>query len=377
MILLNPGPANTTETVKRAQLAEDICPREVSFGDLVRKVRRQLVEVVHAGTDYEAVIFGGSGTAGVEAAISSVVPEDGRLLVIDNGAYGERMAEIAAAYRMPHHRLELGVGAWPELERIEAALGAAAYSHVAIVHHETTTGMLNPVAEVAKLCRARGAQLIVDAMSSYAGLRIDVAGEGIDYLVSSSNKCIQGMAGISFVIARKELLERLPVIAGRSLYLSLRDQHRFFEKSGQMRFTPPVQTFYALAQALEEFFAETGEGRYARYRACFDALDAGVRELGFVRLLPESMLSRILTAYVEPDHPRYGYDLMHDRLFEKGFTIYPGKGAKKATFRLANMGAITPEDMRSFVAALGATMKEMGVDLLYSGGAAARAKGPR
>lgn len=371
MILLNPGPANTTESVKRAQLAEDICPREKSFGDLVRRVRRQLVEVVHTGHDYEAVLFGGSGTAGVEAAIASVVPTDGRLLVVDNGAYGARMAEIAAAYQMPHDRLELGVGAWPELERIEAALTASRYSHLAIVHHETTTGMLNPIASVSKLARTHGACVIVDAMSSYAGLPIDVAEMGIDYLVSSSNKCIQGMAGISFVIARKERLERLPNIAGRSLYLSLSEQHRFFEQSGQMRFTPPVQTVYALAQALDEFFAETPAGRFQRYRACFEALDGGVRGLGFLRLLPERMLSGILTAYLEPDHPRYGYDEMHDRLFAKGFTIYPGKGAKKATFRLANMGAITPEDMRSFVCALGETMKEMGIDRLYSEGVAA------
>lgn len=366
MILLNPGPANTTETVKRAQLAEDICPRERSFGELVRVVRRRLVEVVHAGSDYEGVLFGGSGTAGVEAALASVVPEDGRLLVVDNGAYGERMAEIAAAYRMPHDRLALGVGTWPDLDRVEGALAAATYTHVAVVHHETTTGMLNPVAEIAGLARKRGAQVIVDAMSSYAGLPIDVAGMGIDYLVSSSNKCIQGMAGLSFVIARRDHLQALPEIPGRSLYLSLREQHRFFERTGQMRFTPPVQTFYALAQALEEYFAETGEGRFRRYRACFDALDGGVRELGFRRLLPDAMLSRILTAYVEPDHPAYGYDEMHDRLFAKGFTIYPGKGAKKATFRLANMGAITPADMRSFVGALGETMREMGIDRLYA-----------
>lgn len=371
MILLNPGPANTTETVKRAQLVPDICPRERSFGELVRTVRRQLVEVVHQGTDYEAVLFGGSGTAGVEAALASVVPSEGRLLVIDNGAYGERMAEIAAAYQMPHDRLNLGVGSWPALDRIEESLRAARYSHVAVVHHETTTGMLNPVPEIAQLANRHGAEVIVDAMSSYAGLPIDVASMGIDYLVSSSNKCIQGMAGLSFVIARKDRLEALPAIPGRSLYLSMRDQHRFFEKTGQMRFTPPVQTFYALAQALVEFFAETGEGRFARYRACFEALDTGVRQLGFRRLLPDAMLSRILTAYVEPDHPRYGYDEMHDRLFAKGFTIYPGKGAKKATFRLANMGAITPADMRSFVAALGETMREMGIDRLYSQGGAA------
>jgi len=363
MILLNPGPANTSERVKRAQLVEDICPRERPFGDLQDAIRAKLTRVVHAEDRYTSVLFGGSGTAGVEAAVASAVPADGKLLVIDNGAYGARIAEIARAYGMSHEVLDFGVGGYPDLDRIDAALGGV--SHLAVVHHETTTGMLNPVEAIGARCRARGVSMIVDAMSSYAGLAIDVEAMNADYLISSSNKCVQGMAGIAFVIARRAVLERLRTVPGRSLYLNLAEQHRFFERSRQMRFTPPVQVAYALDAALDELFEEGGAARAARYRRCFEVLDAGVRGLGFRRLLPDSMLSGILTAYIEPDHPAYGYDALHDRLFERGFTIYPGKGAKEATFRLANMGHIQPADMQAFVEALGKVVDDMGLTPLY------------
>lgn len=366
MILLNPGPANTTETVKRALVCEDICPREHEFGDVMERVADGITRVVHGGQDFVSVLFGGSGTAAVEAAVASTVSESGRLLVVDNGAYGKRIAQIAAQYRMPHDVEDFGVGGWPDLDRIEGALKKQRYSHVAIVHHETTTGMLNPVEPVARLARAAGADVIVDAMSSYAGMPIDVDAMGADYLISSSNKCIQGMAGLSFVIARKKKLEALTSLPGRSSYLDLSAQYRFFLNAHQMRFTPPVQLVYALDQALTEFFAEGQAARWSRYLSCFEALDGGVRALGFRRLLPERMLSRILTAYLEPDHPRYDYDVMHDHLKRRGFTVYPGKGAKKATFRLANMGAITPADMTRFVAALRETVEEMGLAPLYS-----------
>jgi 2-aminoethylphosphonate-pyruvate transaminase len=226
--------------------------------------------------------------------------------------------------------------------------------------------MLNPVEPFAAPCRALGVELIVDAMSSYAGVPIDIARVGADYLVSSANKCIQAMAGVSFAICRRSCLERMRVPPGRSYYLNLREQQRFFEKEHQMRFTPPVQLINALARALEEYFDEGREQRWARYQACFAALDSGVRALGFRRLLPDCWLSKILTAYVEPDHPAYSYDGLHDALFARGFTIYPGKGAKQATFRLANMGAITPEDMRAFVGALAEAIDALGLRPLYA-----------
>jgi 2-aminoethylphosphonate aminotransferase len=366
MILLNPGPANTTETVKRAMTRPDICPREREFGDTLARVREQLTRVVHDGDRYTAVLFGGSGTAAVEAAIASTVPAAGRLLVVDNGAYGARIAQIAGAYGIPHDVLQLGVGGLVEPERIDGALGEREYTQLAIIHHETSTGILNPVEAVGAVCRHRGVEMIVDAMSSYAGIPIDVEAMGADFLVSSSNKCIQGMAGLGFVICRRDRLERMEAIPGRSFYLNLAGQHRFFEKSRQMQFTPPVQVVYALEQALAEYFEEGGTARHARYVRNWETLDTGVRELGFRRLLPDDRLSRILTSYIEPDHPAYDFERMHDRLYEKGFTIYPGKGASEDTFRLANMGDVNEDDMRAFVRAMAETIEQMGIQPLYS-----------
>jgi 2-aminoethylphosphonate-pyruvate transaminase len=366
MILLNPGPANTTETVKRAMIRPDICPREREFGEVLRRVCDGLTRVVHDGDVYTTVMLGGSGTAGVEAAISSAVPADGRLLVIDNGAYGHRMSQIASAYSIAHDMESFGVGGFPDLQRIRARLKQQAYTHLAVVHHETSTGLLNPVEGIGTLAREHGVEMIVDAMSSYAGLVIDIERMQADFLVASSNKCIQGMAGLCFVICRRERLAAMQPIPGRSFYLNLAGHHRFFEQQQQMQFTPPVQVIYALEQALREYFDEGGSNRQRRYFASWETLDSGMQKLGFRGLLPESMLSKILTSYIEPDHPRYSFEEMHDRLYAKGFTIYPGKGAGRATFRLANMGAVDAEDMRAFLAAMAETIDEMGLRPLYS-----------
>lgn len=370
MILLNPGPANTTKTVKDALVVDDICPREKDFGDLMFRVRDDITRVVTDNRDYTSVLFGGSGTAAVEASISSI-PADGRLLVVENGSYGQRIADIAESYLIDHLVAPFGVGVFPEPEAIvdilEKESDKKSFTHLAIIHHETSTGMLNPVNEVGALCREYNLSMIVDAMSSYAGLAIDIEEMNADYLISSSNKCIQGMAGLSFVITKRSLLETMAIPKGRSLYLNLAKQHQFFEQKGQMRYTPPVQIVYALDQALKEYFAEdNGKARHQRYRKNFETLDQGMVKRGFHRLLDEKYLSGILTAYVEPDHPNYSFDVFHDRLYDKGFTIYPGKGAKLDTFRLANMGAVDHQDMQRFLVALDQTLQEMNVDRLYS-----------
>jgi 2-aminoethylphosphonate aminotransferase len=344
----------------------DICPREREFGEVMLRVRDGLTRVVHDGELYTTVMLGGSGTAGVEAAIGSAVPFDGRLLVIDNGAYGIRMAQIARAYGIAHDVESFGVGGFPDIQRIRARLEEQTYTQLAVVHHETSTGILNPVDEIGALCSERGVEMIVDAMSSYAGLVIDVERLRADFLVASSNKCIQGMAGLCFVVCRRERLTAMQPIPGRSFYLNLAGNHRFFEQHRQMQFTPPVQVIYALEQALEEYFIEGGSNRQQRYFTNWETLHSGMQQLGFRGLLPEPVLSKILTSYIEPDHPRYSFDEMHDRLYAKGFTIYPGKGADQATFRLANMGSIDAEDMRAFLTAMAETISEMGLEPLYS-----------
>jgi 2-aminoethylphosphonate-pyruvate transaminase len=362
-ILLNPGPATTSDSVKLAQVVPDICPREKEFGALMARIGQQLVCVVHGGDEYVAVMFGGSGTAAVEACISSVVAHDKKILIVDNGAYGRRMIEIAQTYQIEVVPYAIEWGDYPDLEVIESLLRQhqGQIEHLAIVHHETTTGMLNPVEACADLAHQYGVQIIVDAMSSFAGLPINIKQSQLDYLISSSNKCIQAMAGVSFVICKRTSLEQSAHIRPRSYYLNLLAQHQYFEKSQQFRFTPPVQVLYALEQALVEYFQETGEGRHRRYSESYDELIVGLARLGFQLLLPAEQRSKLLTAVIEPTHPNYSYDAMHDYLIERGFTIYPGKGASEATFRLANIGKIDKQDISAFIEALSQYLVDAGL----------------
>jgi 2-aminoethylphosphonate-pyruvate transaminase len=350
-ILLNPGPATTTDSVKRALVVPDICHREREFLDLTGKVHLGLVDVVSGGDGYAAVTCAGSGTAAVEAVIGSVTPRNKKILIVENGAYGTRMRQIAQTLGIDAVVIECSAEATPSVEMIEAAFSRerGAISHLAIVHHETTTGLLNPVKECAVIAKRFGAEVIVDAMSSYAGIPMDVREWRIDYLISSANKCLQGMPGISFAICSRAALEKASAAAPRSVYLNVVDQYRALSRGGEARFTPPVQLFYGLSQALNEYFDETGARRHARYVACYDELLAGMKRLGFAPLLPERLHSKLLTAFMEPQHPNYSFDAMHDDLYAAGFTIYPGKIASRKTFRIANIGAIDPGDIRAFL----------------------------
>ena len=312
-----------------------------------------MVDVVHGNDSYVAVMFGGSGTAAVEACLSSVVPDGKKVLILDNGAYGRRMIEIAETYRIDFIPYTIAWGDYPDLKIIESLLRRhqGEISHFAFVHHETTTGMLNPLGHFVDLAGKYRVQTIVDAMSSFAGLPINIQQHKLDYLISSSNKCIQGIAGVSFVICRRESLEQTTGIRPRSYYLNLYMQHQHLESSHQFQFTPPVQVLYALEQALTEYFKETGSGRHKRYTKNYHELITGLQQFGFQPLLPSEQHSKLLTAIIEPNHPNYDYERMHDYLFERGFTIYPGKGEKK-TFRLANIGQIDQDDIRAFLNAL-------------------------
>ena len=348
-ILLNPGPATTTDSVKQALMVPDICPREQEFGDLTQSVLKKVVQVVNGNLTHSAVIFAGSGTAGVEAALSSVVAQDGKILILDNGAYGKRAETIIQAYGIPHRTYRIGWGEYPDVAEIESIFQQdRELTHFAFVHHETTTGMLNPLPELLELCQKYEVDSIVDAMSSYAGLPIDLQELPIDYLISSSNKCIQGMAGTSFVIANNEKLTKIAKFPARNLYLNLWGNHSYIEKTGQFQFTPPVQIVYALNAALDEFFVETQAGRTARYFKAYETLLDGIDKVGLELFLPKSQHSKLLTAIVEPQSPNYDFMEMHDYFYENDITIYPGKGAKQDTFRIANIGAIDYRDMLLF-----------------------------
>ena len=350
-ILLNPGPATTTQSVKNAMVVADVCPREHEFGNLMSHVCDRLVEVVNGADSYVAVSFGGSGTLGLEACISSVAPDGKKVLIIDNGAYGARMVQIAQIHGLDVLVHQKPWGESPDLDSVELLLKEheGQISHVAIVHHETTTGMLNPVDDCVRLAHKYGAQAIVDAMSSYGGIEIDAQTMEFDYLISSSNKCIQGMPGITFVICRKTCMENSSKVPMRSLYMNLYQQYEYFVKNHQSAFTPPVQVFYALDQALSEFFEETGAGRFARYAKSFETLMRGITTLGFHTLLPDDKQSGILLAIEEPSNPTYSFDDLHDHMKTLGFIIYPGKGGALPTFRLSVLGAISYTDIQDFL----------------------------
>ena len=360
-ILLNPGPATTTDSVKNAMVVEDICPREKDFGQVLDRIKDDLVKVVHGENDYVAALFTASGTGGLEAAITSAVPKDKKLLVVDNGAYGARMANIAKTFgiEVVHYKLEYGD--YPDLATIEDLLKKnPETSHLAVVHHETTTGMLNPVQEICDLSRRYDVEVIVDCMSSYAGIPIDIKKWDAGFLISSSNKCIQGMPGMVFVIFKKSLLS---VIQNqkRSFYFDLYSQYRGFQETGQMQYTPPVQVAYALRQAIDEYFAEGEMNRWNRYRESWETLCNGLKQLGFRFLLPKQFESQILLAIIEPNHPAYNFDNMHDYLYQRGFTIYPGKGAKEATFRLSILGDLSKKDIEAFLKELRGYLLQAGV----------------
>lgn len=353
-ILLTPGPATTSPTVQQALMIPDVCPREESFAALLAEVRRRLAALTADPETFSAIPLAGSGTAAVEATLGSVVPRDGMVVVLDNGDYGARMAQICAALGIDHAVVSPGWGEPFDLQAVEAVLAAAAgrATHLAFVHHETATGMLNPLAELAALAARFGLRVIVDAMSSLGAVPIHQGRQGVDFLISSANKCIQGMPGLSFVIASRAALSALHEPPRRSFYLDLLAQHEHLEKTGQMRFTCPPQIVAALRQALLELEAETLAGRRKRYDLSYQVLTEGLAQLGFELLLSPEHQSHILVAVRDPGPPRFDFRRVHDDLLARGFTIYPGKTGSQATFRLAVLGDLHTADIEAFLAAL-------------------------
>lgn len=358
-VLLNPGPATTTDSVKYAQVCADICPREHEFGDIMEWVAKELSLMVGKPGRVETVLFGGSGTAADEVMISSCIPDGAKTLIVDNGAYGARFAKIASVYKLDFD-VWTSSGYLPlDVEAIKQKLIEGKYTHFVHVYHETTTGLLNPTPELCRFCHEHGIVTIVDTVSAFGAIPIDMDDDCIDFMASTSNKNIQGMAGVCFVFCRKEALLKTKDYPMRNYYLNLWDQYQAFQKTHQMRFTPPVQTLYALRQAIIETKLETIEGRYARYCACWDELVSIVNKLGLTMLVPVKAQSKLITAIIEPDTPKYNFNELHDLARSHAFTIYPGKLSDANTFRIANIGDIKPEEMRAFGKVLEAYMKDI------------------
>jgi 2-aminoethylphosphonate-pyruvate transaminase len=363
--LFTPGPLTTSEPVKAAQVY-DLGSRDATFIQTVKDIRARLLQLAGQPDDarYTTVLMQGSGTFGVESVISSVLGAQDALLIVINGAYGRRIRQMANVHRIPTVILDYPEHQAPSPAELDAALAQhPEVKMVAVVHCETTTGILNPLPELAEVVRKHGRQLFVDAMSSFGAIPVDVAELGITYLVSSANKCIEGVPGFSFAIADAAALRQTAGYA-RSLSLDLYAQWQGLEADGQFRFTPPVQSLLAFWQALLELEAEGGvAGRGARYQQNHQALTEGMTALGFRPYLNADVQSYIITSYNYPDHPNFDFEQFYRALSERGFVIYPGKLTQADCFRLGNIGRMYPEQMRALVDAIGDVLQEMEITL--------------
>lgn len=368
-ILLNPGPATTTDTVKNAQIVPDICPREKEFGAVMKEVSRDLLAVVHGDEKiYETVLFCGSGTLNMDVCINSLLPEGKKILVVNNGSYSARAVEICNAYGLDTIDLSFPVDTPPDLARIAKALKEnPEISLVYTTHQETGTGVLNPIREIGAMAHEAGAIFVVDTTSTLAMIPMDIAEENMDFCMASAQKGIQGMTGLSFVIGRKDLIEASKEYPLRSYYCNLFQQYDYFRKTGQMRFTPPVQTIYAARQALKEYFDEGEAAKWQRHLRAVKAIHEGLTGLGLKEAIPLEYQAGLVVAVTYPEDERWNFDRVHDYCYDRGFTIYPGKMQEQGTFRLCVLGAIDEEDIRNFFTVFEAALRSCGMELPLKG----------
>jgi 2-aminoethylphosphonate-pyruvate transaminase len=357
-VLLTPGPLTTADATRQA-MTRDWGSRDPAFIALTAELRRRLLEVVHGQGTHVAVPLQGSGTFILEAAVLTLLAPGGKLLVLINGAYGERMAEIAR-----RHGRAVAALRWEEDQPVDPAAVAAALaedpaiSHVAVVHCETTTGLLNPLAQVAEAVAGAGRALIVDAMSSFGALPLDLRAIPVAAVLASSNKCLEGTPGIGFAIVEKRRLEGAKGNSP-SLSLDLFDQWRGFETNGQWRFTPPVQVAAALVEALRALEAEGGPpARLARYRANCEVLVSGMAARGFDLFLDPALQAPIIATFRLPRQAPFSFDRFYEGLAARGFVIYPGKLTRAESFRIGCIGALTPADFERLLVAVDAVMQD-------------------
>lgn len=362
-VLLNPGPATTTDTVKMAQIVPDICPREKEFAEKMARFRRDILGVVHAAPkEYTSVLFCGSGTICIDVCVNSLMPEGKKMLVVDNGAYSSRAAEVCRCYGLPHIDLKSSVYDIPDLKAVEETLETN--PDIAVVyccHHETGTGVLNPIREIGALAHRHGAVMIADTTSSLGMIPIDVERDNIDFCMASAQKGIMAMTGLSFVIGRTAEVEKSKDYPVRSFYCNLYQQYAGFEKNGEMRFTPPVQTVYAALQGLKEYYAEGEMPKYERHLRVNRAIHEGVARLGLKEAIKPEIQSGLVVSVLYPDDPAWDFGKVHDYCYERGFTIYPGKISSSDTFRLCSLGAINEADIKDFFVVFTEALDKLGI----------------
>jgi len=358
MLLLNPGPVTLSERVRRSLLQTDLCHRESEFFDLQDEARARLLAAYALDPlIWSAVLISASGTAAVESMVAALVPDGGRVLVLENGVYGERIAQICAQYRIAHQRL---IGDWmraPDLAairtRLDAPGGAARFTHLAVVHHETTTGRLNPLAPLSALCATRDVRLLIDGVSSFGAELLNFDDATLAAVAGSANKCLHGVPGAAFVIARRAALSGA---ASRSYYLDLGRLARLQDQRNTP-FTPAVHVYYALVEALREYAEQGGwTARHRRYAQLAEQVRAGLAALGVEALLPTHECSVVLRAYRLP--AGIGYSRLHDALKAHGFVIYAGQGKLSDTlFRISTMGELSTADMARLLECIAVTLQ--------------------
>lgn len=353
-ILLNPGPATTTDTVKLSQVVPDICPREKEFSGMMKDLRSDLLKVAHGVPGkHTVVLFCGSGTINIDICLNSLLPEGKKVLVINNGAYGTRAVEVCQYYGLPHIDLSFSVYERPDLAIVEQTLkNNPDIALVYTTHHETGTGLLNPIREIGEIAHRYETFFVVDTTSSLGMIPFDMERDHVDFCMASAQKGLMAMTGLSFIIGNEEIIKKSKDYPKRSYYCNLYLQYDYFERTGEMHFTPPVQTIYATCQALKEYFEEGEVNKFARHRRVFEAIHKGIAELGLKYVIKREWQSGLVVSVFYPDDPDFSFEQVHDYCYERGFTIYPGKISTTNTFRLCALGAIDVEDIERFFGVL-------------------------
>lgn len=363
--LFTPGPLTTSRSVKEAML-RDLGSRDDEFINIIRRIRDQLLSVagVSQQAGYECVLMQGSGTYTIESVISSVIPPGRQLFAIVNGAYGERIANIANRYGIETVLLRTDEDKLPEISEIDRILAKSPEIHMtAVVHCETTSGIINPVQPIGDIVRKHRGLYLVDSMSAFGAVPIDLPACSIDFLVSSANKCIEGVPGFAFAICQREALLAAEGLA-RTVSLDLLAQWQALESNGQFRFTPPTHALLAFERAMIELEAEGGVvGRARRYRENYETLKHGMSEMGFWAYVPERLRGNIITSYRYPADPRFDFSEFYNRLNEKGFVIYPGKVSDADCFRIGTIGRLFPTDVTALLSAIRDVMHDLGFEM--------------
>jgi len=365
-VLFTPGPLTTSKTVKQAML-RDLGSRDYEFIEHVKNLRSRLLHIAGVSKgDYEAIIMQGSGTFGLEAVVASTVPPEGKLLVIVNGAYGRRIAQMAKMLKINTRVLEYPENTLPNFDEIETVLDEdSLITDVSVVHCETTTGIINPIKRIGEIVKKTNRKYFVDAMTTFGGVPINMKENNIDYLVTSANKCLEGVPGCSIILTNTDSLLSTRGYA-RSLSLDILSQWEGLESDGQFRFTPPIQVLLALDQALNELEVEGGvDGRAARYKENYKELLLGTRKMGFIEYLFPDIRGYIITSFLKPKHPNFSFEKFYKKLNERDQVIYPGKLSTWEGFRIGTIGRINTNDIRTLLYTMEEALEEMDVKLQH------------